>query len=190
MHTLVTVCALLVMLLPAATVHAIPTLNPHPHILVGFEDAAGGGPGVNHHHWDPLFPLYPGNGIANDETANSPLKSVGKPFVNVAFDAYSAWDQNGTQALYRNGDAVQDFGHGFIRQTVPYLFEGGAGGVPAAAQADFNAAINRWVTDANALFSVYAGGAFGPATGRVFGMNFAPGAAEDVNFNGVLDAGE
>ena len=174
-------------LLSDSIAEAIPTLNPHSHILVGFEDPAGGGAGANHHHWDPRFPLYPGNGVANDETPNSPLESIGKPFENISFDAYSAWDQRGNQALYRNGDDAMDFGHGFIRQAVPYLFEGGAGGVPAAARADFNGAIARWELDAAALFSVDP---FGTGTGREFGMNFGFGAAEDVNFNGVLDGAE
>jgi hypothetical protein len=179
-----------------STAHALPSLNPHNHVLVGFVDPAAGGAGVNHHHWDPAFPLYPGNGVVSDETNNSPAASVGDPFVNVSFDAYSAWDQRGNQALYRNGDtlfapvpanAVLNFGHGFIRQSVPYRFEGGAGGVPAAAIADFNAAIGNWVGSATAACAINA---FCNTPNRVFGMNFAPGAAEDVNFNGTLDVGE
>lgn len=173
--------------LSVSTARAIPSLNPHDHILVGFEDPAAGGAGVNHHHWDPLFPLYPGNGVANDETAGSPVASVGKPYVNVSFDAYSAWDQNGNQSLYRNGDAVANFGHGFIRQAVPYLFDGV---IPVSARIDFNNAGTRWELDAAAQFAVDP---FGAGTGREFGMAFDvdPGVglrrAEDINFNGMLD---
>jgi len=151
-------------------------------VLVGFSDPAAGGVGVNHHHWNPLFPLYPGNGVANDETAGSPLASAGKPFPNVAFDAYSAWDQRGNNVQHRNGDAVMHFGHGYINEAVPYRF---AGGVPAAARADLNAAVAGWVAAANGLFAIDP---FGAGTGRVFGMNFAP--HEDANGNGMLDAGE
>lgn len=178
-------------LLSASPARSIPSLNPHPHILVGFEDPAGGGAGVNHHHWDPLFPLYPGNGVIRDETNNSPLASIGDPFVNISFDAYSAWDQNGNQALYRNGDAVNEFGHGFIRQYVPYSF---APGVPALARADFNNAMTRWEQEVAALFAIDP---FGAGTGRELGLNFevSGGAfpnliAEDKNFNGMLDFGE
>src|SRR5262245_40904357 len=106
---------------------ALPSLNPHAHVMVGWEDPDGNGPNNNHHHWNPLFPLYPANGVGNDVTDNSPLASKGGTdfLPNVSFDAYSAWDAAGNQALYRNGDAVTNFGHGFIRGSVPYRFEGG-----------------------------------------------------------------
>ncbi|NEQ76053.1 MAG: matrixin family metalloprotease [Okeania sp. SIO2C9] len=180
-------------LLSASPVRSIPSLNPHPHILVGFEDPANGGGGVNHHHWNPLFPLYPGNGQPNDETNNSPLASVGDSFVNISFDAYSAWDQRGNQALYRNGDTIQNFGHGFIRQYVPYSF---APEVPALARTDFNNAMTRWEQEVAALFAIDA---FGAGTGRELGFNFEESGsstsfpdliAEDLNFNGMLDPGE
>jgi len=182
-------------LLSASPVRSIPSLNPHPHILVGFEDPANGGENVNHHHWDPLFPLYPGNGQPNDETSDppSPLASVGDSFVNISFDAYSAWDQRGNQALYRNGDAVNEFGHGFIRQYVPYSF---APGVPAPARTDFNNAMTRWEQQVADLFAINP---FGAGTGRELGLNFQVSGssasllnliAEDLNFNGMLDAGE
>jgi hypothetical protein len=171
--------------LAAPAAHALPSINPHPHTLVGWSDPALGGPAVNHHHWTPGVPLYPGNGVICDETANSPIKSVGKPFVNCMFDAYSAWDQAGNQALYRNGDAVPDFGHGFIRGAVPFLMEGGVNGVPFAAATDINVAFTQWENQTQAAFAANPLSAH-----RVLGFDFGPGAAEDVNLNGILDFGE
>jgi hypothetical protein len=186
--------AVSVLLALSSTALAMPSLNPHPHILVGWHDAdKPNTPDHNHHHVPPLsiFPLYPGNGVARDETANSPLDSVGDADVNVAFDAYSAWDQNGNQALYRNGDAVQDFGHGFIRQSVPYLFEpdsrlGANDGVPAAARTDIAAAWTTWGTQTAATFNSLGL----PALGLVLGMDFKPGAAEDTSFDRLLQPAE
>lgn len=171
---------------------ALPSLNPHPHILVGYNDPDGVGAGNNHHHWDPLFPLYPANGVANDITDNSPRASKGGTDVmpNVSFDAYSAWDSAGNQALYRNGDTAAglNFGHGFMRTTVPYRYEGGVNGVPANAVTDFNAAIVKWETEVSTFFNSVGNAPFGPPL-REIGFDFGVGAAEDVNFNGVLDTG-
>jgi hypothetical protein len=173
----------------AGTAQALPSLNPHPHTGVGWEDPAAGGANRNHHHWDPLFPLYPGNGVANDETNNSPLASVGDAAVNISFDAYSVWDAAGNQALYRNGDAVTEFGHGFISSVVPYRFEGGVNGLPANAIADFNASITTWETDVLAGYNSVTNAPWGPGV-NYLGFNFGAGAAEDLNFNGVLNVGE
>jgi hypothetical protein len=173
----------------------LPSLNPHPHRLVHWSHAAGAA--NNHQHLIPWagggLRLYIGNGNAGDESAGSPVRSAppagipgvdpngagGRPF----FDCYSAWDQAGAQALYRNGDAavLPNFGHGYIRGSVPYAF---APGVPAAARADFNAAITEWRLKGRGQFLLHnaAGGG-----GLTLGHWFAPGAAEDANFNGVLD---
>jgi hypothetical protein len=163
---------------------AIPSINPHPHNLVAWEDPAGGGAGINHHHWDPVFPLYPGNGVVNDETAGSPLGSAGDPFVNISFDAYSAWDQNGNQAIYRNGDAVNVFGHGFIRSAVPYALSGTI--TNANMIADINASVAHWVTSVTGACAINAA-CNNP--NKELGFNFAVGAAEDLNFDGMFNNG-
>jgi len=193
--------AVSVLLALSSTALAMPssTRTSHP---CGWHDADK--PNTPDHKPPPRaaaqhLPSLPGQRVARDETANSPLDSVGDADVNVAFDAYSAWDQNGNQALYRNGDAVQDFGHGFIRQSVPYLFEpdsrlGANDGVPAAARTDIAAAWTTWAhrprPRSNSL-GLPALGSFSAWTSsrRSRDTNFDRllQPAEDLNGNGAMD---
>lgn len=111
---------------------AIPSLTPHPHVNPGITDQDTTWLRVPEEIPDP-DPDSPDMRLHQHRDRDPLIGGNGKYIAN------KVWDNN----QYR---LQEEFGHGFQAEPAKYTF---AAAVPAAAQTDFNAAVNQWETAVN-----------------------------------------